>query len=328
MQSQEADEHFPQIARDWVVRLASGEITPAEIDRFKAWLAADTRHREAFNAARALWQRAGAVKDAFAEVRPDLARPVTVLSARPRTRRAPLAAAIGLVAACALLFIAFDDLKVAVQADYRTGAGQQQSVALPDGSTVYLNTETAIAVQYSAGERRIALLRGEALFEVASDAERPFRVSALGGITQAIGTAFVVREGDSRVRVSITHGHVAIASPAKTITPGEPAVDARKGERVIYAEGQRPQLAGRIDAEAAAAWRDGKIVFDGLPFAAAIAEIDRYLPGRIVVWGDPASYRPVSGVFAINQIESALAGIAATQGLSVTRFTDYLVILR
>ena len=55
-------------------------------------------------------------------------------------------------------------------------------VTLEDGSRVQLNAGTAIAKDFSGGQRRLTFLKGEALFEVAPDPSRPFTVEAAGAV--------------------------------------------------------------------------------------------------------------------------------------------------
>ena len=307
-----------EAARNWVTRLASGDMDDAEMARFKAWLAADPGHRRAFDEARALWQRAGAVEDVF------------TISHRPWHRRAAIRAglAVGALAASLALVVGFDDMTSSLRADYATAAGAQRSVTLADGSTVHLNTDSAIALRFTEGERRVELLRGEALFDVARDSERPFRVLAQGGVTQAIGTAFVVRDEGERVVVSVTAGHVAVTSPEADAAPTTATLAAKAGERVAYRHSEAPQFVGAVAPADAAPWRDGRLVMEGVPLANAIAELDRYKPGRILLLGDPSRYRPVSGVFALDQLGQALDGLAATHNLQVIHLTEYLLILR
>jgi transmembrane sensor len=291
-------------------------MSESDMARFKAWRAEHPSHREAFDAARKLWQRAAEVESVFAAPRQP-----------PSRRGARMIAAIGLVAACLVLAVSYDDLKMAVLADYATATGARRTVRLTDGSVAYLNTDTAIAVDFSEGERRIDLLEGEAYFEVAHDAERPFRVRALHGATQAVGTAFAVRENGPRVIVSVSQGTVSVTSPERRAGPTTATILAHAGEQVAYREGEAPRAMGSIAVADTAPWRDGRIVIDGLPFAQAIAELNRYRRGRIVLLGDATRYRPVSGVFSLNGLDEALDGLAATQGLTVTRLTDYLLVL-
>lgn len=300
-------------ARDWVIRLASAGISDDDLGRFKAWLAADPAHREAFERERRMWQ-------GLRPLEPDFA-------ARPRPRRR-LVLAAGLAAAAGLaVLIGYQPLRLALLADYATGPGERSSITLPDGSSIRLNTDSAIAVRYSAGERRIELLRGEALFAVRGDRGRPFRVAAQDGISEAVGTAFVVRDRHDLVITTVTAGTVSVASPEQA-SP-DTVLRAEPGDRVAYRKGQAPRRLGRADLGAVAAWQHGRIVLDGASFAEALAELERYRTGRILLLGrDPAALRPVSGIFATDRIDEAVAGLAATHGLKVSRIGNFLTILR
>lgn len=60
---------------------------------------------------------------------------------------------------------------------YRTDVGQQTTIALPDRSSVQLNTDTELPVVYTDAARNVEMHRSEAYFDVAHDAGGPFVVS-------------------------------------------------------------------------------------------------------------------------------------------------------
>ena len=321
-------------ARDWVVRLTSGEPTAEELDHFKSWLGESPSHREAFERERQFWKSLGGLEaasgpqtwgpHASGAERP-VARPSLSSSMRPRWR---IVAAAGVAAAFLGLFVLSGDwLTAAMLADHRTAEGELLVVDLPDGSTAHLNTDTAITVTFDDDERRIGLLRGEALFEVSFDPQRPFRVEATDGVAEAVGTAFVVRRGDDTASVAVLEGRVRVTSPVDVESPST-SVLADGGQRTHYAKGAPPSAVEPFDPQTAAVWREGVIVIEDLPLDRAIAELDRYRPGRIVLMDAGADYRSVSGAFDLETIDAAVAGLAATHGLSVTEVTPYLLILR
>ena len=321
-------------ARDWLVRMTSGEPTEEESRRFESWLAQSPSHRKAYEKERLFWQRLGHLKASSGPhtwtpasrsgAPPDIARAAKGRSSG-RARRTFSAA--GLAVACLSLYLLYGDwLSAAILADHRTVQGELLSVDLPDGSTAHLDTDTALAVTFDATERRIALLRGEALFEVTPDPQRPFRVEAAGGVIEAVGTAFVVRRDGDAADVAVLEGQVRVASPAAA--GGEAAaILARQGERTRYVSGDSPGRPEAFNLRTAAAWRQGVILIDGLPLDRALAELDRYRPGRILLMDESEDYRPVSGAFDLRNVDAAVAGLAATHGLSVTAVTDYLLIL-
>ncbi|WP_421706490.1 FecR family protein [Algihabitans sp.] len=320
-------------ARDWLVRMTSGEPTAEESRRFQAWLAQSPSHRKAYEQERLFWQRLGHLKAASGPhtwaPASRASAPSTERSARGRVsaRARRTFAAAGLAAACLSLFLLSGDwLRAAVLADHRTAQGELLSVDLSDGSTTHLDTDTALAVTFNAAERRIALLRGEALFEVAPDPQRPFRVELAGGVIEAVGTAFVVRHDGDAADIAVLEGQVRVVSPAAAGSEAA-AILARPGERTRFAKDDPPSPPETFDLRRAAAWRQGVILIDGLPLDRALEELDRYRPGRILLMGEGDDYRPVSGAFDLRNVDAAVAGLAATHGLSVTAVTDYLLIL-
>lgn len=324
------DEEIIATARDWVVRLASGEATEDDIQSFKSWLAQSRRHREAFELEQLFWRRLGGLKDASGpETWGD--------GLRGAKRPAPFGAgrfgrrflvAGGLAAASFSLFLLFGGwLGVVFLANYRTAEGEQRTISLPDGSIAHLNTATTLTLSYSGTERRVRLLQGEVLFEVSSDQERPFRVDAAGGVIEAVGTAFAVRGDDGAASVVVTKGRVAITSPADGDS-APVALLAGQGERTGFQNGYPPRPVESFDRRTAVAWRQGLIVIDDLPLDQALAELDRYRPGRIVLLGDGTDFESVSGAFDVESVDAAIAGIAATHGLAATELTRYLLILR
>lgn len=338
----EPDGGIDEAAQDWFLRLC-GNAGPAERAAFEAWRSADPRHETAYREVCEAWQLAEALEPAFAaraSVRPAQPRPAAVPGRGRRAatgnsriggrhRRAALGA---LAAALATVIVAAAvDLPMLLRADYSTAVGELASVTLPDGSIAYLNTDSAVAIDFSGPRRQVSLLRGEALFEVAAMPDRPFDVLALGGRSTALGTAFAVRERGETATVTVTEGRVRVAAPsAATTTPPtpEPGVMLDGGEQVSYRSGSHPGPVAPVDGRAATAWRDGAIVIDDLPLAEALAEIDRYRRGKILLLADAADAATVTGRLSLRSLDSGIAALAATHGLTVTPLTDLLLIVR
>jgi transmembrane sensor len=325
--TQPSDPHPPNdpiyvVARTWFLRLGSGAVSRADLARFEAWRDEDSRHALAYDEVRAAWNDAEDLRAAFA---PSVAR------IRRREKAIGRRGAIvgGLIAAGIALFVASAlDLPTRLEADYRTGSGQQAEVSLPDGSIAVLNTDTAIAVDFSH-HRRVSLLRGEVWFKVAKDRARPFEVLALKGQSTALGTEFAIRDRTDTATVTVNEGAVLVTSPADAGGAAAPPSSAtlRAGDRVSYRKGAAPGPIQRANAVAAPAWRHGLIAIDTAPFADAIAEIGRYHPGRILLLADTAQLQPVTARLSLASIDSGLDALAATHGLKVTRITRYVTII-
>src|SRR5690606_12160455 len=210
-------------AAAWLIRL-DGDDPPTheELVALGEWLNRSSVHREELESIAALWDRMNILTElavplgqaSRAEGRSKDVGPLAV--ERPFWRKPTLLLAS--IAACAALVVTFVarvprvDPLLETNGLYATAVGQQDTRALADGSQVILNTNSQIKVEYGDSFRRVYLLQGEALFTVAKNAERPFRVYAGNGVIEAVGTAFSVYLKGAEVDVAVEEGRVALAA--------------------------------------------------------------------------------------------------------------------
>ncbi|GLK73520.1 FecR family protein [Ancylobacter dichloromethanicus] len=315
-----ADAAFEAASR-WHARLREPDADAQTHEAFQAWLAAGPNHFEAYEQADRLWR---AMAGAPGGRRDDAAIEALVQSAAPR-RRLARGMAVGM-----LLFLALagaewarrgglDDLR----ADHVAAIGERQSVELADGSRVELNTDTALAVDFDAGQRRVRLFRGEAYFEVAHDPQRPFLVHTGEGDVRVTGTRFNVRVRDDVTEVGVVQGAVRLTASAQpdaflALAPGEEGAITPRGLGQV-----RP-----FEAGAGTAWRLGKMVFFRASLGEVIAELNRYQRGRILILSERVRALPVTGVFDTRDPAAVIDIIEATLGISSLRLTDALIMLR
>lgn len=307
------------MAREWVLRLADGDMNAEDLEELKRWRAADPSHERAFCEARKSWRTLGRFEHEFSRhaATDEPAARSKLAAARWGKMGGAMVAMVASILAAVLLF----DPATRMRADHLTATGEIRSIDLPDGSRAVMNTGSAIDVDYDQGERRIVLLRGEAWFEVRRDPSKPFIVRAHDGQVRALGTAFSVRgEPDRRTTVIVSHGTVGI-SDGTSITS-----TASAGELVNFGVGKLTQ-APAVDVDSLLSWRERRVVIRDRPLREAVAELDRYHRGVIVVLG-PAREQRITGIFEIDGIEPGLEGIAATRDLDVIHLTPLLTILR
>lgn len=229
-----------------------------------------------------------------------------------------------LAASLALVMIgAVNDWPTRWQADAMTATGEQRTLAMPDGSRILLNTQSAVAFDYTPGRRTVRLLKGEAAFTVAPDRARPFTVEAGGDSTTALGTRFLVRALDGATQVSVTEHRVRVAFPP---AQGRTA-DVGEGQSIRYG-GERglgtPETGKVADADA---WTQGFLTFENRPLSEVVAELGRYHSGYLQVIGQDVRARRVSGVFNIHDPVGAIAKLQASLGLKSARLTDRLIFI-
>jgi len=309
-----------EAAAAWLVRRDAGPLGEAEQAAFETWLAADCRHAAAYWRLAALWHE---LDDLPAPAPAEADPPPRPSPRRPRWRSI---AAPGLAVAATLLLAAIVlKLPLHWQADVMTAVGERETATLPDGSTVTLNTATALAYDFGPDERGVRLLRGEAVFDVAPDHARPFRVRAAGGVATAAGTRFNVRRRPDGAEVTVIEGRVRVAYPAEAQSASALSLEPDRQVRYTAADGL-----GRVqpvDARQVIAWERGKLMFVDRPLEEVIEELDRYYRGRIFLTGAVLRERRVNGVFGIDEPGAALAALERSLGISTTRLTDYLILI-
>lgn len=310
-----------EAAAFWLVRGDARSLTPSEEAEFTAWKqdpANAAAFRRANGAMAPFFDSDGGADPTIRALRQ------AALDVKPAPRRLAWAAGGALLAASLVAIITVSGIensstpnvrsappvlenpvatagaRVASPDEYITRAGERRTVKLADGSSVTLNTRTRLTVAFSAGRRLIHLFRGEALFEVAHDRNRPFVVEAADRQVTALGTVFEVRVDPGRVNVVLFRGRVVVdrTKEAKSAFHGERLTPAflKPGEQ-LSAELGSPQRITAANVDRELLWRDGFVEFDDEPLALAVAEINRYSDRPIALNDDGVGALHLSGLF-------------------------------
>lgn len=340
------DERLTQEAADWYARLRSEAVSEVEVARFRAWIAGNPAHRREFDEVSAMWDALQGVAES-PEVAAELQslRPEAATGAEPRrlSRRAVVGWALAASAAGAAGFLTWQ--RLFASETYATGVGEQRTVPLADGSILTLNTASRVKVHFSGTRRRMEILAGQANFEVAKDAARPFIVSAGHGEVLALGTVFDVYRRASDTVVTLIEGRVAVVpevpagrsgASAELLSGGTPGAEKQAqlhalvlnaGEQVRYgAPGRAPERT-HADLQRVSAWRDRKLDFAETPLAEAIAEANRYTPVKIELRAPELADARISGVFQAGRNEAVAEGFGAYFGLDVERSGEDRILL-
>ena len=315
----------------WVLLMESGPLSPEEQRRLDQWIAESSRHQGALIRARAAslrLDRLGAFAGGLSIVEP---APSRHTHRRMVSRRglivAAAAAVIGAVGLGAWLgWERIQDTWGGVE--YVSERGELKEVKLADGSAITMNTQSEVRVRYTHERRDIHLIRGEVLFNVAHDANRPFTVQVGDWTAAAIGTAFAIYRPDAATtNISVTEGVVELRRAGHPGTGGSPQL-TRNQEAVLRADGTLElHLASDSDIAKRLAWRNHLVVFTGEPLRQAVMEMNRYASRRIVVEDPELANRPIVGVFSTLDTETFVSGMEATLGVKAVA-SDQNIMLR
>lgn len=301
-------------AADWLAQRDGDLWTEEDAARLAEWLDASTAHRVAFLRLEHIWAETGRLQALAAGRRmdgpperghwgwpQDLSPPPRLpetFNPAPQWRRTSSVRAHrggrrGFIAAVAVMAIGAASLwawhrgTAVERASYATAMGALDTVRLSDGSRATLSSDSRIAIALSRRERRIDLEGGEAFFEAAKDAQRPFVVAAGDRRVVAVGTRFSVRRTNADLRVVVTEGVVRLEVPARD---GRGAGTVRLlpagAVAVVTRDGVSTRQGSLADAERSLEWRGGYLRFDDTPLSEAAEEFNRF-SARKLVMGDP-----------------------------------------
>jgi transmembrane sensor len=319
-------------ATDWFARQrAGGELTAAEHAAFMDWLRRSPLHVQEYLA---LQQLAGDLPVTLAGIAAELGPTSTEVARLPdnvvpfsgaqapgfgthrKGRRVDVRAPLALMAALVIGLVVYPHVtRPALWSPYVIAVphGEQRTIQLPDGSVMHLNASSRVTVRYCRAERLIELEQGQALFEVAADPSRPFRVRTDAAQVVAVGTQFdVYRRSHDRITVTVIQGRVEV-NPAPSAGTADPprlagnAVPLRvsAGEQVQLVPAMIPRVEP-VDVHLATAWVHREIAFDRRPLAEIAEEINRYAPVPIGIEDESLRELRVSGVLDAYDTESML----------------------
>lgn len=298
-------------AADWFARLNKHDVSNADMEAFRIWRKAPG-HKEAYDAVDAFWRRSHALKND-----PDIKG--LLEGALSRTAPSPAKPPRRLVYGAGLAFVILAAIGggyvLWAPKTYSTAVGEQRTVQLSDGSSVMLDTDSKMAVRLSGAKRDIHLTRGQAMFEVAHDAARPFVVTAGETSVTALGTRFDVRRDGGGATVTLVRGAVEVRQTASgkssqvwRLAPGQ-----RVATRAAAAA-PRP-----VDVESATSWTSGRLIFRATPLREAVAEFNRYERHKIEVADSSVGDELISGVFAVGDPNTFVGFVAELHDLKTVR---------
>lgn len=310
-------------AAHWIAVLDSPAISSTEMARFHDWLAADEKHKRAYEALVTTSDKIDAFLAAETPA-PRQAPPQHRLTKRVfLTGGAIAAAATGAVLLGRPLF------NLAGGEVFDATGGRSHSVALSDGTRIELAPGARIQATLTTAVRSIRFEEGVALFNVAHDAERPFIVSTRYGDIRALGTEFVVRLGEDRAIATVLSGRVEARRPTlfpNTQTPPD-AVCAARAEIVLQRDSVSVSSLQTDGLERRLIWRDRMVALDDQSLRDAAAEIEGFTGVRFVFRDAATADIRLSGYIEGDDVDGFIALLAANAGVEAERRADGVIVL-
>lgn len=243
-------------------------------------------------------------------------RSAQLAKSKPRTPRIPLiprrAVLIGGTAAAIALPLGY-------LISTRYGDTPIRHISLDDGSVMHVLRGTDFDVEFSSHQRLIWLTRGEAVFDVAKDSDRPFVVRSPRSDSIAVGTRFGVVTDTAATTTTVSEGQVRVVVPAGDEQTAGTLLHA--GEEIRVAAGaSRPESIMAVNAERKISWAAGWLEFDGETAAEAVKTFNRFSDVKIEITQPQLAATPLTYQrFEIDKPQSFAISLAKSLNATVTR---------
>ncbi|WP_271271539.1 FecR family protein [Aliamphritea hakodatensis] len=306
-------------ALDWFLTLQADPENPRLKQAFVEWKDSHPDNESLYLEVLLLWDNVNRVDEAAVTVP---AEQDTVVAPAGRWRSGKLCYWLGASLCCLLLFMTVfvpgSVLLPLSNADYVTASGEQEMHVLEDGSRLYLSGGSAVDVAMTAAERRVALLRGDAFFEVAKDPLRPFRVIAGETLTTAVGTAFNISLSESQITVTLTEGIVDSGTVADRIR-------LNAGQELLFRAGQLDLQTG--SAQYWPAWKRGMVSVEDMSVSELVTLLNRHYSAVIRSVDPRLLDARVSGILPLDDLPTTLQMLQQILGIRHLTLSDSLVLL-
>jgi transmembrane sensor len=333
--------HIAAQAAEWFTLMQDTEVSIRDRARFLEWLGESSRHVEEYLEVSALWRsldrtqamnlsaeeliaQACADETASNVVQLRVPRSASLVAQdEPASSRLALRAAAVVATLAVLVGGAVGADRWMYGARYATDIGEQRSVTLTDGSILRLNTQSSVRVRMRDNVRHVTLTSGEAMFQVAKDPARPFRVSAGETTVEALGTVFNVYRGKQETTVTVLEGRVRVSSAPTS--QESVAAPAESPVRVVeLAPRQRAHVSSQgimptendVSPDEASAWTERRLVFNVEPLSQVVEEFNRYNELRLQVIDPELASMEISGNFHANDPQSLVQFLVHTESVS------------
>ena len=214
-----------------------------------------------------------------------------------------------LVAATAVLgYRAFVQNHTLSLTEYRTDYGQQQTILLPDGSTVQLNADSKLILDedWDADTRREVWLEGEAYFSVEKKpvTQAKFVVHAEQLTVEVLGTQFNVNTKEEATQVTLDEGKIKLSATDDNQATG--AVTMVPGEIALFSNTTQEINIQRTDTRGYSSWKDGYLTYEEARLAEVLDDVHHTFGYTIVVQDSLLLNETITGALSARDLDALL----------------------
>ncbi len=301
-----------------LIEYLNGHLTSEEAKKVEAWLQASPDNARHLGRIRKVWE-AGRVEPDGADVDRAWERVRSAIRPEARIKRMRwlrVAAAVAILVIGGLTWMRLYTTSIE---EVRNLSGEGPLVvALPDGTNVWLNRESAVRFprRFARSERRVEL-EGEAYFEVTRREDQPFRIEAGSTVTEVLGTTFSIMAYPDSLRswIQVYSGRVSFSG----LSGAADRVILEKDQGAVFEKGVA-QLSRRDGSSLnALAWKTKVFQFDDTPLAEVARILSQAYDVDIQLERSALANCRLNSIYEEEELDVILQSIALVFDLEINR---------
>lgn len=329
-------------AVSWFLRIQEGNMSDDENLQWRNWQQQSKEHRLAYRKVELTWQDLDLARDISLPAKEGKAIRTFFEQSVSGIRSWYWAGAVAVMSTIIIgSYLFLDNWERAfIESNpsevVQTAMGEHKQLNLPDGSTVEIGAKSIVSINYSSDVRKLTLFKGEALFTVKEDAQRPFIVDIGGGQVKAVGTQFNIHRSNFELLVAVVDGIVELNKKQGFNTTGNMDffADSKQNLRIIAASQQvridKNGVMGpvkEVDIDRVISWQNNILSFENRPLEEVVADINRYSDWEIIIMDMDQRNRTVTGTFFVGQLDNWLTGMEQAYSLKVEKLPDNKIVI-
>ena len=318
MSSNSKHQSLEDTAIKWFMRMKGADTEHPDRSRFEAWLMSDISHQQAYSEVEQLWSRF----DKTSEVKQLASAMDKLQSTQNRSKLKVVGAVFSVVVALTAGLLGYHTWQnqPTMEMVAKVEVGEIKAQQLEDGSRLTLNANSDVEITYSRRQRLIKLKRGEVIFDVAPDANRPFIVDSGQAKVTVLGTRFAVNNFSTFVRVSVDHGRVKIEPQGESANALAPLLLV-DGEVAEIKLGETIKRVSR-PADDAFSFEDNVIVFKDAGFDEIAETLSRYRSPKVISTIDDQQKGHITAVVQKRNVEKFLHNLPSLADIKLVEASD------
>lgn len=295
-------------------RYCDGQVTEEERLQVEAWMDESEENRRTAKQVHALCLAADTVQVIKkVDTEKALSRVKSRMTGKRKTtwwewvQRAAAVLFIPLLVMSVLPYWKGDGRELAQMMEVKTNPGMTTSLTLPDGTLVFLNSESTLAYPSRFdGDARNVTLQVEAYFEVAKNPEKKFIVSTSHqSQIEVLGTRFNVEAyaKDGKVLTTLVEGKVGFIFTKDNVSK---KILMDPGQKLVYDSADSEVRLYATSGESETAWKEGKIIFRNTPLEEGLRMLEKRYNVEFILKNERLKGDSFTGTFMNQRLERIL----------------------